>query len=368
MTKSKKLHIPEGRLVSLDFFRGFVMFLLIGGTTEFFYYLTNVKFNGTFIYSIGNQFQHQIWHGLHFWDLVQPFFMFIVGVAIPFAVHIRIKRGENHKALFNHALKRSIKLFVLGWMLYWIAPGKIIFRFTNVLVEIAVSYLICFMIIKWSIKKQIVFSFLFIIVTEVLYRTFSGSGNLPFAQFTNFGARLDKMVFGQTWTNGWVTFNVVPSITHTVWGLIAGKILISNKTSLEKLKILSFAGLAGLIIGYGLDSITPIIKHICTSSFIIVSGGWAFLALALSYWLIDVRKYQKGINIFIIVGMNSLFIYLFSHSGGSKYIYNIVKPLTFGLFSWMGEIYAQIITAAGTWALLVYLCYWLYKNKIFIKV
>lgn len=368
MTKGKEMVFPEGRLISLDFFRGIIMFLLIGDTTKLFKYLISPKFEGTILYFIGNQFHHQVWHGLHFWDLVQPFFMFMVGVAIPFAVNIRLKRGESHKALLKHALKRSVKLFFLGWILYWIAPGKIIFRFTNVLVDIAFAYLISFMIIKWSIKKQILFSFVFIALTELLFRVFSVGAGQAFAQFNNFGARLDMAIFGQMWAGGWVTFNVVPTISHTIWGLIAGKILMSDRTSLEKIKILALSGLAGIIIGYGLDTITPIIKHISTSSFMIVSGGWAFLALALSYWMIDVRKYRKGINIFIIVGMNSLFIYLFSHAGGTAFLYNIVKPITYGLFSWVGEIYAQLATAAGAWVLLIYLCYWLYKRKIFIKV
>ncbi len=125
-----------------------------------------------------------------------------------------------------------------------------------------------------------------------------------------------------------------------------------------------------MIIGYSLDilHITPIIKKIATSSFVFASGGWAILALAFSYWLIDVRKIFTATKFFIIVGMNSIFIYLFFSLGGAEVLRRFFTPFSTTLFGWGGEITAAIITSLCAWAAQWYLCFWLYKNKLFIKI
>jgi len=153
-----------------------------------------------------------------------------------------------------------------------------------------------------------------------------------------------------------------------MWGVMAGLILKSERLDFQKIKILLIAGLIGVVLGYALNPVTPIIKRICTSSFVIVSGGWCLLTLAASFYLIDVKKIQKVSKFFAIVGMNPLFIYLFNHTGGSKLIHGIVKPFTHGIFDWIGDIFSQLITALVVWLVMWYICYWLYKKKIYIKI
>jgi predicted acyltransferase len=150
--------------------------------------------------------------------------------------------------------------------------------------------------------------------------------------------------------------------------VLAGKLLMGNKTNKQKLLILVVAGMAGLAIGYGLNPITPIIKRISTSSFVFASGGWALLALAVSYWLIDVMKFQKGVLFFAVVGMNPLFIYLFAHVGGAELIDQIIRPFTFSIFSFTGELGVDLITSSMGTLGLWYICYWMYKQKLFIKI
>ena len=131
------------------------------------------------------------------------------------------------------------------------------------------------------------------------------------------------------------------------------------------------AGLSGLFIGYSLDflNVTPIIKKIATSSFVFTSGGWAILALSFSYWLIDLKKiFIKGSHFFVIVGMNCIFIYLFFMVGGAGLIDKILNPFSKAFFSWGGEILVGIITSLAVWVSLWYICYWLYKHKLFIKI
>jgi predicted acyltransferase len=114
--------------------------------------------------------------------------------------------------------------------------------------------------------------------------------------------------------------------------------------------------------------VTPIIKRICTSSFVIVSGGWCLLALAFSYWLIDVKQLRRWAWFFVYVGMNSLFIYLFTETGGAEWVGAIVKPFTEGIFGWASPLSAAIATSLIVWGILWYICYWLYQKKIFVRI
>jgi len=163
-------------------------------------------------------------------------------------------------------------------------------------------------------------------------------------------------------------FNAIPTAAHTIWGVLAGQLLISNYSDKKKLLFLISTGIIGLIIGYGLSPITPIIKKISTSTFVFASGGWALIALALCYWLIDIKNYKKGVIFFAIVGMNPLFIYLFSHVGGARLINKIFLPFSNAMFVWTGEIGKQIILSCIVLFMLWYICYWLYKKKIFIRI
>jgi len=366
LTEEKK---KSTRLLSLDAFRGFTMFLLIAEFAGLFHYLVDPIFEGSIIGYLGEQLDHHPWHGLHFWDLVQPYFMFIVGVAIPFSEKTRIKKGSTKKAVFKHALIRSAIMLLLGWALYCIGPGRIVFRFQNVLSQLAVTYLVAFLLRNRSITLQFAISIVFIVLTELLYRTFWVVGfNQPFVPDHNFGAYFDMVISGELSGGHWVSFNAIPTIAHTIWGVIIGKILLSDKSKAEVLKIMIIGGIIGLIVGYGLDPFTPIIKRISTSSFVFVSGGWTLLTFALFYWIIDMKGYRKWIQFAVVVGVNPLFIYLFAHVGGGKFIAHILKPFTFGLFGWSGELSSNIITGILTWFFLWYITYWLYKKKIFIKI
>ncbi len=361
--------VKNDRLLSLDAFRGFTMFLLIAEFTQLFQYFLDPSFKGTILNFIGNQLHHHTWNGLHFWDLVQPYFMFIVGVAIPFSEKNRILKGSSNKKVTKHALIRSGLLLLFGWALYCIDAGKITFLFQNVLAQLSITYLVAFLLRNKPIFFQFIISILCIVVTELLYRTFSVEGfNQPFVADHNFGAYVDLLISGELSSGHWVSFNAIPTIAHTVWGVIIGKIILNNTSKKNILKLMIISGLVGLLIGYGLNPVTPIIKRISTSSFVFVSGGWSLLTFALFYWIIDMRNYKKWIKFAVIVGVNPLFIYLFAHIGGGRFISHIIKPFSFGIFEKFGELPTSIITSMTTLFLLWYLTYWLFKHKIFIKI
>ncbi len=357
------------RLFSLDFFRGFTMFLLVAEATGIYNLLTSPELEGSLIYTIGTQFHHVPWHGLRFWDLIQPFFMFIVGVAMPYSFANRTKRGQTYAQIRTHTIKRSLILLFLGWYLYCISHGKIEFYFQNVLAQLSVTYLLAFLVMNKPARTQIIFSLILLAITEALYRFFPVEGfNHPFVANENFGTWLDMQYGGADLSGHWVSFNAIPTTAHTIWGVLAGQLLLSKRTNVQKLKILIIAGVIGVVAGYALDPLTPIIKRICTSSFILVSGGWTFLALAFSFWLIDIMKQKKWSLFFAIVGMNPLFIYLFAHVGGGGFVENIIHPFAILLFSWTGDVAMGILTGLVVLFLLWYIVYWMYKRKIFIRI
>jgi predicted acyltransferase len=359
----------QGRLMSLDFFRGLTMFLLVGESTLLYEHLRDPRLGGTILHALGTQLDHHPWAGLRCWDLVQPFFMFIVGVALAFSVAKREERGEDRASITRHVMIRSLLLLLLGWALYCIGPGRITFRFQNVLAQLGVTYPIAYFLMRRRPRTQLAWSFAFIIFTEIIYRVFWVPGyNQPFVPDHNFGAWVDRLISGELSADHWVSFNAIPTAAHTIWGVLAGRTLRSGLPPGKKIRGLAFAGLIGVAAGFALTPVSPMIKRICTSSFILASGGFCLLALALSYWLIDVRGRRKGTAFFRIVGMNSLFIYLFTESGGTAWVTRLVKPFLMALFGWTGDPGAEIFVSLAAWAVLWLMCYWLYRNKILIKI
>ncbi|UCS95443.1 DUF5009 domain-containing protein [Echinicola marina] len=357
------------RLKSLDFYRGLTMFLLIAEFSHLFSYLVSPDLEGTFIYTLGEQFHHVEWEGLHFWDLIQPFFMFIVGVAMPLSFTKRMEKGDSYAQLSKHAYFRAFWLLVLGWVLYCIGPGRIVFRFQNVLAQLGVTYILAFWVLRKSPAIQIGFSVLLILISELLYRFFPVEGfDQAFVAGENFGAWFNILISGKEDGGHWAMFNAIPTAAHTIWGVCAGQLLLGKSSDKQKLQILLLVGLLALIIGYGISPFTPIIKRISTSSFVFASGGWSLIALAICYWWIDVRKNQRGVWFFAIVGLNPLFIYLFAHVGGADLIREILLPFSNSLFAWMGELGAAVVLSLLVLFAMWYICFWLYKKKIFFRI
>lgn len=358
------------RILSIDVFRGLTMFLLIGEFTHLFVYMTSESMEGTFIYTVGQQLDHAEWQGLKFWDLIQPFFMFIVGLSLPFAVKSRSDKGDSNKKILHHVIKRSVILLFLGWALYCIGPGKITFRFQNVLSQIAFTYLIAYLIMNRSFRFQITFSLGLLLITELIYRFFPVAGfNNPFTPNENFGTWLDLQYGGADLGGHWVSFNAIPTAAHTIWGVLVGFWLMSDNTAKKKLTGLVIVGASLVVSGYLLDPIIPIIKRISTSSFVILSGGWTILAMALLYWIVDMKKGTGSwTRFFQIVSMNSLFIYLFAHLDGANFIEKILHPFTYFLFGWGDALTIKMLTSILVWLALWGICYWMYKRRLFIKI
>jgi predicted acyltransferase len=366
MAAELKLDQEQDRILSIDFFRGFTMFMLVTGITGVIQILAESYPSNSIIEGINRQLEHAEWSGLFAWDLIQPFFMFIVGVSMPFAVMKRMQKGDSWNRVFLHVLKRSLILLAFGFML---GSDKGGWSLTNVLAQLSFTYMIAFLLMKFDFKWQLAVSFLLIIFTDIIYRMWSVPGfDQPFTADHNFGSWVDITITGRLAHDRWVAFNAIPTSAHTIWGVLVGKLLMKDFTPKKKLTILWSVGVLAIVAGYVMAPYIPIIKRTCTSSFMFVSGGYALVAMSISFWLIDVLKYRKAAMFFAIVGMNPIFIYLFSNLGGKHLLNGIAEPFTSRLFGWGGDVLINEVTTIAVAAMVWYICYFLYKRKIFIKI
>lgn len=364
--------LSDNRLVSLDAYRGLTMFLLIAEAALVYESLTDLFTEGSIAAAIVQQFHHHPWNGLRFWDLIQPFFMFIVGVAMPFSLKSRMAKGATWNESFIHILKRCGLLLLFGTGLHCVYSQKLVWELWNVLTQLSFTILITFLLMRYSLKTQLVVSLLLLMLTEVLYRTYDPGA--PFVKDQNFGSWMDLILMGKLNDGGgWVAINCIPTAAHTIWGAMCGVILLdSTRKSDFKIQTFLVAGAVGLIIGYGLDilSITPIVKRISTISFVFASGGWCLLTLALFYWFVDVQKHRNWSRMFVIVGMNSIFIYLFAEVLGHRWLTGFVKIFNDGFLGAIGlsSGVLAVTNSLFTLAIMWFLCYFLYKKGIFFKI
>lgn len=361
----------SSRLLSLDFMRGLIMVLLMLEAAGLYEQLFEVS-EGTAVQTFMSQFFHHPWNGLRFWDLIQPGFMFMAGTAMAYSLRRQQQDGYSWGKSFRKTLKRSGWLFFWGVLDYAVRPKGLSFELWDVLTQLSATTLIAFLIFKWSYTAQIIFSIGLLLVTEILYRYTHVPGfDQPFTDQHNFGNYVDLLLMNKINRGGWVAINFLPTAAHTIWGALAGKLLLSNKPQEKKLRWLLLSGVLALILGFAMNnSITPIIKRIATSSFVLASGGWCLLALALFYWWIDMRNHKNKLHFFIVVGMNSLFIYLFFEIVGNRWFNNYIGALSNGLMGLAGmpTSLMGIITALLIFALEWGLCWFLYKKGIFFKI
>jgi predicted acyltransferase len=361
----------DERLLSLDFLRGFIMILLVLESTGLFEHLYRVS-SGSFTESLFIQFFHHPWHGLRFWDLIQPGFMFMAGTALAFSLTHQTNAGIAWPKQLAKVLKRCGLLFFWGVLDYAVRPGGLSFELWDVLTQLSITTLIAFLIFRFATPTQLGVSLALLLVTELLYRFSAIRGfDQPFVDQHNFGNYTDLLLMNKVNDGGWVAINCLPTAAHTIWGALAGKLLLSKEPNLKKIKQLVLAALCCLAVGFILDSsITPIIKRIATSSFTVVSGGWCLLALAACYWWIDVQHHRNHLLFFTVVGMNSIFIYLFIEIVASRWFNGYITAIATGLLGLVGVPHdaMMIVTSLLIFSLEWGLCYWLYKKNIFFKL
>ncbi|MEO9570232.1 MAG: DUF5009 domain-containing protein [Polaribacter sp.] len=362
--------VKNNRLLSIDALRGFDMFIIIFADRFFYNFneASQTKVSGF----LATQFEHPEWFGFHFYDIVMPLFLFVVGVVIPFSMQRRVQEIENKSKLYPHIIRRFIILFILGW----VVQGNLLHLdinkfqiFSNTLQAIAVGYLFtCIAYIHLNKKSRyILFAVCLIIYALLLeFTNVPGVGTSELLPDKNIAIYIDKFIFGDfddgyqyTWLLSGFGF-----IATTLSGLFAGEVL-KSKLPREKAALnLVVIGVVAIVIGLILSVWHPSVKKIWNSTFVLLSSGICYLLLALFYWVIDVKGYHKWTKPLKVIGINAITAYVISHIIDFP---SIADQLLFGFKQFLGDYYDAFTVVGGF--LLIYLILWyMNKNKTYIKI
>ena len=324
------------------------------------------------------QLDHEKWAGCTFWDLIQPSFMFMVGVAMPFAFAKRRERGESWSTQFAHVIKRSLLLCFIGMVMDSFAKTNLTVQFIRVLQQIAIGYFIAFLVLHLGPKGQAIAATALLAGHTFAFWWYSGSDAWSFANRDgNFGRELDRRMHAPFHSLGYfdilplstgfyVTFNAVSSAGTILIGVLAGELLKSSWTPGRKALTLIFAGAVLLLGGLWLANWVPLVKRIWTASFALYAAGWTCWMMCAFYVVIDIIGWRRWAFPFVVVGVNSIFIYFSSGVLGGT-IRDLLKPFTYfplrELERW-GPVVLAILVMCVQWLL----CLFLYRNRIFFKV
>jgi predicted acyltransferase len=373
------------RLLSLDVFRGITIMGMI---------LVNNPGTWSAVYP---PLLHAKWHGCTPTDLIFPFFLFIVGVAVSYSLSKRKAAGGSMKSLYLNIFRRSIILFALGIILAGFPFGLLFghefswstIRIPGVLQRIAIVYLVsAILFLSTSTKFQYWFTAIILVLYCALMSLIPvpGIGYANYEPTTNLAAWLDYLLLkDHLWSASKVwdpegILSTLPAIGSAMIGIFAGNLLRSDKDQTTKTVWLYTWGVILMAAGWIWDGWFPINKNIWTSSYVLYTGGLALVFLAFCYWFIDVKKVTWWIKPFHVYGMNAITVFFLSGIVG-RIMYMIKwtsadgNPITLKnyLFETFFLSWLEPINASLAWAI-VYILIWLglmwilYAKKIFIKV
>lgn len=370
MATKSILKEPQKRLYSLDALRGFDMFWITGGGALA---IIISKFTGADW--LANQMHHVKWEGFRFQDLIFPLFMFIAGVAIPFAVKTRLENKVPKRKLFWKVFKRMAILILLGVLYNGTFKGGFSDgRIASVLGQIGIGYFFASLIVIYSRSFKSRLYWLagilvgFGIIQLLIPVPEFGAGILTKEGCIN--GYLDRLFLpGKLYGGTFDPEGILCSLSATgitLMGTIAGNILRKKETTdWQKISYMSITGVGLVGLALVLSPIYPIIKSCWTSTFNLLTGGISFLLMALFYLIIDHWGFKGWAFYFRIIGMNSIFVYMATriinfHGISEFFLGWLTVPL--------GENAKGLVLAIGTLAAIWVLLYYMYKKKIFLRV
>lgn len=360
-TGSATVPASQPRFLALDAYRGFIMLVLVSGG----FGLAALAQRRPAFAGIANQFEHMPWEWIAFWDLIQPAFMFMVGVAMPFALASRRAHGATERELFAHVAWRSFRLILFSQILGSIDGGQLNFQLINVLAQIGLTYFLCYLILHLNFRWQAVVAALLLVGHWALFVAFPGTEGPFLSKATNIGAVIDTFVFGRPNPDDWATINFITSTVTTLFGAWTGQLLQSRRSHAEKMRIIAVSAAACLAVALIIHPWNPIIKRICTTSFTLYSAGWILLMLLGFYWIVEVKGYRRWTFPLVVVGANSIFIYAVANVL-HEWLDRAVGVFTLR-FIWLGD-FAPVGQTCAVLLVMWYLCFWLYQRKIFFKL
>jgi predicted acyltransferase len=390
---------PAERLVSLDAYRGFIMLAMASGGLGIAQASKNL---GNAWPDLAAQLGHVSWEGCAAWDLIQPAFMFMVGVAVPYSYARRQERGESWGGMLRHAAVRAVILVVLGIFLASAWSKQTNFIFTNVLAQIGLGYVFVFLVWGRGLRVQAAAVAAILIGTWCLFHFYPAPEAGPGFDLAAFGLPDDWPLFSGAaahWNKhanvasrfdlwflnlfpgekpfalkpgggGYATLNFLPSVATMILGVMAGELLRSARSARAKLLILVVAGAVLLALGLAADRAgCPIVKRIWTPSWVLYSGALVVWMLAALYAVIDVVGLRRWAWPLVVVGMNSIAMYMMAQlmKGWVWSMLGIHFGPLFGPVS-LDPAYMPILQSASVLLVLWLICVWMYRRKIFVRI
>src|SRR3954468_24434227 len=310
------------RYVALDAYRGFIMLLLASEGLGF----SMLKGDPTWG-RVGGWLARVPWGDLVFWDLIQPAFMFMVGVAMPFALAARTARGASERDNFRHVLARSLRLTLLSQILISVGSGRIKLQMIIVLSQIAFTYFLSYLIMQWKWRWQVVTAVGLLAFWMALLFAFPGPDG-PYSKTGHVGLVVDRWIFHYDYDPAYSTLNFIASTVWTLSGAWVGQLLMQSQSHADNLKKLAGGMALCFSLAFALRPWIPFVKQLCTASFILYSLGWVLFMLIGIYWVVEVKGYRRWAFPLIVVGANSIFIYFLSEVL-SRWLDNAVGVFTF---------------------------------------
>ena len=363
----------SSRLVSLDTYRGLVMFMLFASGFSLARVADQYPDNGLMQWLKFNT-SHPQWNsqfkliGFSMWDMIQPAFMFMVGVSMPYSYGKREQMGHSYGRRLGHAWTRALVLVLLGVFLQSMRKPETNWIFTNVLSQIGLGYGFLFFLVGKSIRTQLITG------GVVLIGYFALMLPWGFENGTSMPQQVDRWLLNlfprtEEFTgHAYATLNFVPAFVTMLAGLACGQLLKDPELSQkQKLVRLMAAGLACLVLSLLWAPFCPVVKKLWTPSWTLFSGAYVIWMLAILYGLIDWIGLNRWPKFFVVVGMNSIAAYMMGQ---------LMKPFARGIFHthlpnafWettgrWEPFFESVFVAAFFWLLL----FWMYRNRVHIRI
>ncbi|MEZ6119978.1 MAG: hypothetical protein R3C28_25870 [Pirellulaceae bacterium] len=362
------------RIVSVDALRGFDMFWIVGADS-LVAGLRQVS-DHPVVGTVAEQLEHVPWTGFHFYDLIFPLFVFLMGVSAVFSLGRTKREGDVRKAYWR-LFKRSALLIGLGIFYYGALQrddGPEQYRFVGVLQRIGICYFFSGLVFLNFRAKGI-----FVVLVLLLGGYWAllsfvpvpeyGAGN--FAEGENLTNYFDSQYLpGYKWDGDWDPEGLLshlPAIGSGLLGLFGG-LIIANKSfsGYKKVGLFVLLGAVCLGAGWAWGHSFPINKKLWTSSFVLYAGGWSYFLLAFFYLVIDVWKFSWWARPFVWIGMNPITIYLLGDLVGG-YRALVRRVIHQPVVDAMGN-YGDLVIAVLGLLLAIWIANWMYRRKIFIRI
>ena len=385
------------RNIAVDAYRGFVMLLMMGEVMRFAA-VARAYPDSLFWRVLGFNQSHVPWAGMSLHDTIQPGFTFLVGVAMPYSIASRVRKGESFAHQLGHAIWRSFLLIIIGFFLRSLGHSQTYFTFEDTLTQIGLGYTFAFLIARakpkwqWTAIGVILFGYW---LAWALYpapgpnfdyqavgvhpgwtHNFTGFashwnmnsnlGNAFDVWFLNLFPRASRFAYND---GGYLTLSFIPTLGTMLLGLRAGEWFraVAPKIPIKKFVIAAVVLMAaGLLLHF--TGICPIVKRIWTPAWTLWSGGVCFAFLAAFSWVIDVKGYRRWAFPLVVVGMNSIAAYLIAHLWEDFFIENLHTNFGYRIFQIFGTGLEPFVLGATVMVLYWLVLYWMYKKKLFLRI